>query len=131
MEKRIWAVSVPQKGIRTKEVRTVSSGPESGIDARISYPNQDTPMLDKKFLDDLNEKITQLLPRAGELGEDARTALRQLLQKAFDELNIMSQEEFDSRVRALDRAEQRIAELERELAVLEKKVDQLSSPTDQ
>ena len=82
-------------------------------------------MLDKRFLDDLNNKIAQLLPRAGELGEDVRTALKQLLQKSFSELNILTQDEFDSRLRALERAEQRIAELEQGMQELEQRLDQL------
>ena len=82
-------------------------------------------MLDKQFLDDLNNKIAQLLPRAGELGEDVRTALKQLLQKSFSELNILTQDEFDSRLRALERAEQRIAELEQGMQELEQRLDQL------
>lgn len=80
-------------------------------------------MLDKRFLDELNNKIAQLLPRAGELGEDVRTGLRQLVQKSFSELNILTQDEFDSRLRALERAEQRIVELEKAMVELEQRLE--------
>jgi len=80
-------------------------------------------MLNKQFLDDLNNKIAQLLPRADELGDDFRAASRQLIQKSFSELNILTQDEFDSRVRALERAELRIAELENGMLELEKQLD--------
>jgi BMFP domain-containing protein YqiC len=83
-------------------------------------------MLDKQFLDDLNSKIAQLLPRAGELGDDFRTALRQLVQKSFSELNVLTQEEFDSRVRALERAEQRVVELEKEMQELEQELEKVN-----
>jgi len=82
-------------------------------------------MLDKQFLDDLNNKIAQLLPRAGELGDDFRTASRQLIQKSFSELNVLTQDEFDSRVRALERAEQRIIELENGMLELERHLEEI------
>ena len=82
-------------------------------------------MLDKRFLDDLNNKIAQLLPRAEALGEDARKALRQLLQKSFDGLNILTQEDFDASARALERAQQRIAELENKMSNLEQQLENI------
>jgi BMFP domain-containing protein YqiC len=83
-------------------------------------------MDNREFLDNLSKKISQLLPRAAELGEEGRQALRQLLQKSFTELNILTREEFESRDRALRRAEQRIDELERLVGELEARLDNLS-----
>ncbi|MBL4819541.1 MAG: accessory factor UbiK family protein [Gammaproteobacteria bacterium] len=87
-------------------------------------------MLDKQFLDSLSNKIARLIPRSSEMGEDARAALRGLLQKSFSELNILTRDEFDSRARSLERAEQRVAELEQEIAALELRLnDALSEKT--
>jgi len=79
----------------------------------------------REFLDNLSRKISQLFPRAAELGEEGRQALRQLLQKSFSELNILTREEFASRDRALKRAEQRIDELERLVRELEAQLDRM------
>jgi len=82
-------------------------------------------MTDRQFLDSLSTRISQLFPRAGELGEEGREAVHQLLQKSLSELNILTQEEFDARNRALQRAEQRVDELEQQVLELEQKLNQL------
>ena len=82
-------------------------------------------MIDRRFIDSLSTRISQLFPRAGELGEEGRAALRQILQKNLAELNILTKEEFDARDRALKRAEQRVEELERQVRDLEQKLNQL------
>jgi len=89
-------------------------------------------MLDREFLESLSARISQLLPRAGELGVDARRHIRELLQKSFNELNLLTQEEFASRVRALERAEARITELEQRVRELEEqaRVAQEDRPAD-
>ena len=86
-------------------------------------------MRDKQFLENLSDRISQLLPRANELGEDARTAVQQLVQKTFNELNILTQDEFEARERALARAEQRVEQLETEIRELEQRLDRLTTPT--
>ncbi len=79
-------------------------------------------MLDKQFLDELTNRIAQLMPRATELGEDMRASLKQLLQSSFGKLNILTREEFEAQMDALSRAEQRIAVLERQMQALEKQL---------
>lgn len=81
-------------------------------------------MQDKKWIDELTDRIAALLPQAGELGEEIRTGLRQLLQSSLAGLNVLTREEFDAQERALRRAEERIAALEEELKRLEEKVRQ-------
>jgi BMFP domain-containing protein YqiC len=83
-------------------------------------------MIDRQFLDSLSTRISQLFPRASELGEEGRDAVRQLLQKSLTELNILTREEFESRDRALKRAEDRVKELEDQLQELEHKLNQLA-----
>jgi BMFP domain-containing protein YqiC len=82
-------------------------------------------MIDRQFLDSLSARISQLFPRASELGEEGRDAVRQLLQKSLAELNILTREEFEARDRALKRAEERVKELEVQIQELEHRLDQL------
>jgi len=83
-------------------------------------------MVNKQFLDSLAAKIGQLLPRAGALGKEGNEAIRQLLQKSFAELNILTREDFEARDRALRRAEERVNELELQLQQLEQRVNELT-----
>ena len=82
-------------------------------------------MVNKQFLDMLSNRIGQLLPRAGELGEEGRSAVRQVLQKSFAELNILTQEDFEARDRALKRAEEKVNELEMQVQELERQLHAL------
>ncbi|MEZ5489846.1 MAG: accessory factor UbiK family protein [Gammaproteobacteria bacterium] len=82
-------------------------------------------MVNKQLLDNLSKKINQLLPRAGELGEEGRVAVRQVLQKSFTELHILTQADFDARDRALKRAEERVNELEHQVQELERQLENL------
>ena len=77
----------------------------------------------RQFFENLTRRINELLPQAGRLGDEGRAAMRQLLQKSFSELNIVTQEEFEARDRALKRAEHRVAELERLVKELEERMD--------
>ena len=83
-------------------------------------------MIDRQFLDSLSARINQLFPRAGELGEEGRDAVSQLLQKSLAELNVLTKEEFDARDRALRRAEERVEKLEQQITELEQKLKQLT-----
>lgn len=82
-------------------------------------------MIDKQFLESLTSRISQLFPHAAELGEEGRDALRQALHKSLAELNVLTQEQFEARDRALKRAEQRVDELEQQIQILEQKITRL------
>lgn len=84
-------------------------------------------MDNRQFLDSLSRRISELLPKAAELGEEGRTAVRQILQKSLAELNVITQEEFDARDRALQRAQQRVDELEQQVRELERQVQSLQT----
>lgn len=86
-------------------------------------------MNDRVWLDDLTDRISRVLPKAGELGNDLRTTLRQVLQSSLEQLDVMTREEFESQVRALERAEQRIAQLESQLTALEQSLAKDSPAT--
>ena len=86
-------------------------------------------MKDKSWLDELADRIAQGLPRSAEMTAELRTTVKQMLHSGMSNLNLLTREEFDAQVRALQRAEQRIAELEEELQALEAKLaEQQSSP---
>lgn len=85
-------------------------------------------MPDHHWLDELIERIARLRPQAGELGDEFRTTLRQLLQSSLGKLNVLTRDEFDAQLRALERAEQRIAALEQELSRLESLVREQDRP---
>ena len=71
------------------------------------------------LLDDLVEQINQALPRAQAMGEEARQSAKMAAQLALQSMDLVSREEFDAQQRALEKAEQRISELEIVLKQLE------------
>ena len=84
-------------------------------------------MLDKSFFNDLSQKLSALLPLAEGLREQMRTNIEQQLKRSFASLDLLSREEFEQQSRALQRAEQRVAELEATLARLDARMTQLES----
>ena len=84
-------------------------------------------MIDNKFMQDISDRLSAVLPKAGEMGAEARTKMEQQLKKSFASLDLLSREEFEGQVKALQRAEQRISELETTIASLEAKMDGLDS----
>ncbi len=71
------------------------------------------------LLDDLVEQINQALPRAQAMGEEARQSARMAAQRALQSMDLVSREEFDAQQRALEKAEQRMTELEQAIKQLE------------
>ncbi|MFM1895186.1 MAG: hypothetical protein RLZZ385_260 [Pseudomonadota bacterium] len=89
-------------------------------------------MMDRKTLDDLINRIAGLLPAGSwqhgrELGEglsnELRASLRQILEQGFARLNVLTREDFEAQLRALQRAEQRIAALEQQVGELEARLN--------
>jgi len=87
-------------------------------------------MANSQFIEQLGQKITTLLPVAGEIGDDLRRNLRQLLQSSFTELNLLTREQFESQAQALSRAEQKIEELANQISELEAKAVQWEAESD-
>ena len=81
-------------------------------------------MFNNKFVEDLSARLSAMLPLAGEVREELRTKIEQLLKSSFAGLDLLSREEFDSQRTALERAEMRIRELEESLSELTEKMDQ-------
>ena len=81
-------------------------------------------MFNNKFVEDLSARLSAMLPLAGEVREELRTKIEQLLKSSFAGLDLLSREEFDAQRTALERAEKRIRELEESLSELTEKMDQ-------
>ena len=86
-------------------------------------------MIDSKSIQDLVDRLTAALsdalpdelPGIGAVKDEVRGKMEQVLRKGIDELDLLSRDEFEATTERLERAEQRIAELERALANLEEK----------
>ena len=81
-------------------------------------------MFNNKFVEDLSARLSAMIPLAGEVREELRTKIEQLLKSSFAGLDLLSREEFDAQRSALERAEKRIRELEESLGELTEKMDQ-------
>ena len=81
-------------------------------------------MFNNKFVEDLSSRLSAMIPLAGEVQEELRTKIEQLLKSSFAGLDLLSREEFDAQRTALARAEKRIRELEESLNELTEKMEQ-------
>ena len=84
-------------------------------------------MFDNSFLKDLSDRLAALLPATENLRDDLRNRIEEILSKAFASLDLLTREEFDAQVKSLERAKQRIEELENVIAELDKQIDELNS----
>lgn len=82
-------------------------------------------MIDKRFLEDLSQQISRLLPQAEAAGEDIRKTVSSALQMGFSKLDLLTREEFDAQRAALSRAQERIAQLEADIAALESRLNEM------
>jgi BMFP domain-containing protein YqiC len=78
-------------------------------------------MLNPKFIDDLARQISDNIP-AGVKGlqADVEKNIHTLLQGAFAKLDLVTREEFDVQSKVLARTREKLEELERLVAELEK-----------
>ena len=79
-------------------------------------------MINPRFIDDLARQISDSIP-AGVKGlqEDVEKNIHTLLQGAFAKLDLVTREEFDVQSKVLMRTREKLEELERQVAELEKK----------
>ncbi len=81
-------------------------------------------MLDPQTLNQLSEKIGELLPpglQAVKKDFDAR--VKTLLQQQLTQFEMVSREEFDLQARVLQRTREKLEQVEVQLAELEKRLD--------
>ncbi len=76
--------------------------------------------MNEKFFDEMSQKIASLLPPGvQELKQDAEKNIRAALQSSFQQLNLVTREEFDVQQALLQRSREKLEALERRLAALE------------
>lgn len=79
-------------------------------------------MENKKTFDDLAKKITDLLPgNFQQVQQDLESNIKALLQSSLSKMNLVSREEFDIQSALLTRTREKLDQLEKKLAELEKK----------
>ena len=76
-------------------------------------------MATSNFFDDLSARISEVL--AASPAKDLEKNLRATLAAFFSRLDLVTREEFDVQAALLERARERLAQLEARLAELEKK----------
>ena len=84
-------------------------------------------MLNNDYLRELSDRLSRLVPAADELRIEARTKIERTLKQSLADMGVLTKEEFDAQSRVLQRAEQRIVELERVISELEETISQKNS----
>lgn len=79
-------------------------------------------MIDKGLFEDLNQRIADALRNTP--AADLEKNLRALLVSWFDRLDLVSREDFDVQRKLLERAQAKLAELEKRTADLEARSEQ-------
>lgn len=83
-------------------------------------------MFDSKFLDDLANRLTSILPPgAAEFHRDLEKNFRAILSAAFAKLDLVTREEFEVQKVLLERTQERLNELERKIAAIHQ-IDKLN-----
>ncbi|MCC7461044.1 MAG: accessory factor UbiK family protein [Gammaproteobacteria bacterium] len=79
-------------------------------------------------IDDLARRLTEGLPAAlSAIREDVERNFRVVLQSALGRLDLATRADFDVQARLLERAQQRVAQLEARVASLEHQVRELEA----
>lgn len=78
-------------------------------------------MIDKKLFDETAKKLCDALPESlKHMKNDLENTFRHILQTTFSKLDLVTREEFDAQVAVLARTRQKIDEIEKQLAELNK-----------
>jgi BMFP domain-containing protein YqiC len=84
--------------------------------------------MDKMPIDDLARRLTEGLPAAlSAVKEDMERNFRAVLQSALGHLDLATRADFDVQARLLERAQQRVAQLEARVVSLEHQVRELEA----
>ena len=84
-------------------------------------------MAEDSLLSELSKRLAALLLVAENLRAELRTKMEQVLRLGLAEMDVLSKEEFSAQQAALDRAQQRVIELETLVGELEAKLNALDS----
>jgi len=78
-------------------------------------------MENKNTFDDLAKKITSLLPgNVQQIQQDLEANIKALLQSSLSKMNLVTREEFDVQSALLSRTREKLDQLEKQLAELDK-----------
>ena len=75
------------------------------------------------IINEIAQRVSSLIPDNDDIREELRTKVEQTVKSAFNKLEVLSSEEFESQAQTLKRAEHRIAELELLINELEKQIN--------
>lgn len=81
--------------------------------------------MNKRLLDELSARLAGLMPAANELRQETRAKVEQALKHGLKEIDVLTREEFDTQARALDKAKERVTELEILIKDLESRLAKL------
>ena len=77
-------------------------------------------MIDLRKIDEIVTRLTESLPPgAARLQADIEEQFRGVLNRAFEKMDLVSREEFDTQSRVLARTRQKLEQLEKTVAALE------------
>jgi len=83
--------------------------------------------MNPKTLDDLATRLAELVPSGvSDVTKDIEKNMRALLQSKLSELNLVTREEFDVQKKVLANTQQKVIELENQIAELETKMSEIS-----
>ena len=80
------------------------------------------------ILRELSERLLRLFPPSDSLKGQLKSKIDSTLKSAFEEFGLLTQEDFDQQLRALNRAQARIDELEKTLDQLESEINNKKEP---
>jgi hypothetical protein len=82
-------------------------------------------MIDGKIIDDLADKMSQIIPpEMKNMHHQMREQFKQLLQAQLAKMDLVTREEFDIQVQVLQKTRQKLTQLEKQLAELEQLIRQ-------
>ena len=76
----------------------------------------------------IGDRLLNIIPLTKELRNQLKSKVDKALQSAFDEFGLLTQVDLEQQIRALKKAQERIAELEQALEKLESKIRQQDKP---
>ena len=76
----------------------------------------------------IGDRLLNLIPLTKELRNQLKSKIDTTLKSAFDEFGLLTQADLEQQIRALNKAQERIAELEQDLERLESKIRQQDKP---
>ena len=85
-------------------------------------------MADKSVVEEITKKILGLLPKSlGLLKQDLESSVKKCVKGALDKFDLVSKETFDAQTQALNKAHEKLDELNKKVSGLE---DKLKDHTD-